>query len=302
MKTVSAPAGIGAPVKMRTASPGAQGVRRGTAGGHALDHREAGLVLGVEIGVAHGVAVDRGIVERRQIDRRDDVARDHAPVRGLERNGFDLRDRRNPLADDALDLVDRKQRAGEREAVVGELRHHRLSACARTAASGAACRIRMSAMRSMSSRSTTGTRAAGSGASEAMATIAGSSGCRSGLPTRGAIDFELGMRLALVAFDQHEIDRAELLEQCGERGLGFAAQLMHERPTLGRADQHLGRAGHAMGVRILARLVDVEAVMGVLERRYLEPARDDAGDHFGEERGLAGAAPAGEADDAHAAL
>ena len=57
-----------------------------------------------------------------------------------------------------------------------------------------------------------------------------------------------------------------------------------------------------MGVGILARLVDVEAVVGVLERRYLKAARDDAGNDFGEERGLAGAAPAREADDAHAAL
>src|SRR5207248_5937678 len=131
----------------------------------------------------HGVAVDRGIVERRQIDRRQNVARKHTSVRGVEGNGFDLPDRRNPLADDPLHLVHRKQRTREREAVVGQLRHHRLSACARTAAIGAACRIRMSATRSMLSISTTGTRAAGNGASEAMATIAGSSGCMSGLPT-----------------------------------------------------------------------------------------------------------------------
>ena len=50
---------------------------------------------------------------------------------------------------------------------------------------------------------------------------------------------------------------------------------------------------------ILAGLVDVEGVMGVLEGRDLEPPRHEAWDHPGEERGLAGAAPAGEADDAH---
>src|SRR5437588_6532648 len=54
-----------------------------------------------------------------------------------------------------------------------------------------------------------------------------------------------------------------------------------------------------MAVRILAGLVDVEGVMGVLERRHRESPRDEAGDHPGEERGLAGTAPAGEADDAH---
>jgi len=57
-----------------------------------------------------------------------------------------------------------------------------------------------------------------------------------------------------------------------------------------------------MGVGILSGLIDVEGVMGVLERRYLKTARDETGNDFGEERGLSGAAPAGEADDAHAAL
>jgi hypothetical protein len=55
-------------------------------------------------------------------------------------------------------------------------------------------------------------------------------------------------------------------------------------------------------VGILSGLIDVEGVMGVLERRYLKTARNETGNDFGEERGLSGAAPAGEADDAHAAL
>src|SRR5262245_49196811 len=118
----------------------------------------------------------------------------------------------------------------------------------------------------------------------------------------GTVDFEFGMRLALVAFDQHEIDGAELLEQSAQRGLGSSAQLMDERPPLRRTYQNLGRADHAMGVGILARLVDVEAVVRVLECRHLQSPGDDAGNDLGEERGLAGAAPAGEADDAHAAL
>ena len=47
---------------------------------------------------------------------------------------------------------------------------------------GAACWISRSTIRSMSSRSTTGTCAFGSGVSEAMATMCGSAGCSSGLP------------------------------------------------------------------------------------------------------------------------
>ena len=157
--------------------------RGGPARGHALDHREPGLGFAIEIGVAHGVAVHCGIVERRQIDRREQVARNHAPVRRLERNGFDVGNRRNARADDALDLLHRKQRTRERETIVGQLRHQGIPACASTAAIGAACRIRMSTIRSTSSRSRTGTRACGNGASDATATIAGSSGWSSGLPS-----------------------------------------------------------------------------------------------------------------------
>src|SRR5262249_26514912 len=127
-------------------------------------------------------------------------------------------------------------------------------------------------------------------------------GMKQRLADGGTVYFELRMRLALVAFDQHEIDRAELFEQGAQRRLSSSTQLVHERPTVGRSHQNLGRARHAMGVGILAGLVDVEAVMGVLERRDLKSACDDAGNDFGEERSLAGAAPAGQADNAHAAL
>src|SRR5262249_29586556 len=127
-------------------------------------------------------------------------------------------------------------------------------------------------------------------------------GVKQRLAYRSTVHFELGMRFGLIAFDHHEIDRAELREQRPEHGLSLSAQLVDERPTVRRADQNFARPGHAMGVGILARLVDVEAMMGVLERRYFEPPCDDAGDDLSKERGLAGAAPAGEADDAHAAL
>src|SRR5262249_44335055 len=76
-------------------------------------------------------------------------------------------------------------------------------------------------------------------------------------------------------------------------------QLVDERPAVGRADEDLGGPCHAMGVGVLARLVDVKGVVRVLEGRDLEPAGDDAGDYFGEERRFSRAAPAGEADDAH---
>ena len=124
MNTVSAPAGIGAPVKMRIASPATERTGRGASGGDAVDDREPRVARGGEIGMAHGIAVDRRIVERRQVDRRDDIARDHAAARGGERHALGLGHRRDALGDQPLHLGDRQQRAAERKAVVGELRHH----------------------------------------------------------------------------------------------------------------------------------------------------------------------------------
>ncbi len=282
---------------------GGERARGGTARGHPLDHGQPRLARGSEIGVAHRVAVDRRIVERRQIDGRHHVAREHAAARRrLSATRLDLGDRRDALADDALDLVDRQQRAREREAVVGELRHHAGPACA-----GSGVERRGVPHQKIGDaldvveidHGNAGRRQRLVGGNRDDRRVVG---MEQRLADRGPVHFELGMALALVAFDQHQIDRAELLEQRAERGLGLAAQLVDQRPAAGGADQHLGRAGHAVAVRILARLVDIEGVMGVLDRRHREPARDQAGDHLDEERGLAGAAPAGEADDAHGAL
>ena len=116
----------------------------------ALDDGEPRIGGGVEIGVPYRIAVDRRIVERRQVDRRHHVTCDHAPIGGGERYHLDLGHRRYALADDAFDLLHRQQRTRKGEAVVRELRHQPRSACAGTAWMGVACRIRNSAMRSMS--------------------------------------------------------------------------------------------------------------------------------------------------------
>ena len=54
-------------------------------------------------------------------------------------------------------------------------------------------------------------------------------------------------------------------------------------------------------MRVLSRLVEIEAVMGVFERGHALSLRHDARDDFGQECRFAGTAPAGEADDTHAA-
>src|SRR5256885_16138651 len=54
-----------------------------------------------------------------------------------------------------------------------------------------------------------------------------------------------------------------------------------------------------MAVRILARLVDVEAVMRVLDHRYPEAAFDEARNELLDQGGLAASRPSGEAEDLH---
>src|SRR6185437_10456007 len=129
----------------------------------------------LEVGVAHGIADDRRIIERRQIDRRLDIGGGDAAMRSAQRHAFGFRNRRAPLSDQPLHVAQRQQRAGKGEAVVGKLRHYFFS-------TGTACLSNKSAIASISLRSTTGTRAAGKALSEATATMCGSSGCISGLP------------------------------------------------------------------------------------------------------------------------
>ena len=155
---------------------GPEAALRRTPRGDALDDGEPRVALHVEIGVPHRVAVDRRIIERRQVDRRHQIARKNPSARGGQWNGFDLGDRNHAFGNDLLDLRHRQQGAGERKAVVGELRHQPRSSSVSTSSRAAACRTITSAMRSTSSRSTTGTVTCGSGTSDATATIARSSG------------------------------------------------------------------------------------------------------------------------------
>ena len=105
--------------------------------------------------------------------------------------------------------------------------------------------------------------------------------------------------MTLEAFDNHKIDRAQLCQQFHERRLGFAAQLVNERPTAARGNDDLTRSGFAMQPRILARPVDVEFVMRMLDRRDFEATPDQDRDDLGDQRRLAGSTPAGETDNAH---
>ena len=68
---------------------------------------------------------------------------------------------------------------------------------------------------------------------------------------------------------------------------------MHKREAPGRGDEDLGLA---MEIGILARLIHVERMMGVLERRDNDAAFAQIGDQLDDQGRLARAAPPGKAD------
>ena len=152
---------------------------------------------------------------------------------------------------------------------------------------------------SMSSRSTTGTGASGSGTSDAIATIADRRGaaaaCR---PPRGGLRAWDAARACSPRPGRDRPARAcQAARRASARRSPRSSCTSAQRP----AEPTSTSVAPAMRwlCEVLAGLVDVELVMRVLEGRHREPARDQARDHLGEERGLAGAAPAREADDAH---
>ena len=73
--------------------------------------------------MAHGVAVDRRIIEGRQVDWRLHVEGQHTVARAVQRHLLGLSDRFDALADQPLHVVEPQQRAGKRETVVGQLSH-----------------------------------------------------------------------------------------------------------------------------------------------------------------------------------
>ena len=89
----SAPAGIGAPVKMRTAVPRACARADRVAGrGAAGRQRQTRLALGREVVEIDRVAVDRRIVVRRHVARGDQVVGQDAVERRAERHRLALGD------------------------------------------------------------------------------------------------------------------------------------------------------------------------------------------------------------------
>src|SRR6266436_5438403 len=119
------------------------------------------------------------------------------------------------------------------------------------------------------------------------------------LSERRTVNFDLRMGVPLKALDKQEIDRAHPGYELVERRFGHAAQLMHQRPAILRGNHHFPRPGLAVPPRIFSRLIDIEGMMRVLERRYGDAAGDQLGNQQRHQCCLAASAPAGETKDSH---
>src|ERR1700730_251789 len=120
-----------------------------------------------------------------------------------------------------------------------------------------------------------------------------------GLSERPTVNFDLGMGVPLEALDKQEIDRAHPGYQLLELKFWRAAQLMHQRAAILPGNHHSPRRGLAVPPRIFSRLIDIEGMMRVLERRYGDATRDQFGDQQRHQGRLAASAPPGETKDPH---
>jgi hypothetical protein len=144
--------------------------------------------------------------------------------------------------------------------------------------------------------------AAGIGSSQATADDAGPVGPQHRLAHRSAPDLELREVTLLEAFDQGQVAVLQAAEQVGERRLFVAAQLVHQGPAPAAHQQHFLAAGFAQAVGVLARPVDLDRLVAVLDQRDAKPASHVLGHQPFEQGGLAHAGTAGDAKNLHLSL
>ena len=306
MKTVSAPSGIGAPVKMRTAWPGLIGARADAPACDAARHRKRLLRSLRQVAAAHGITVDGGIGEGRQRQRRRDIARQNAAVGIDERDGLDLLHRRRPRAAmmptaSSTDIIGPPKAKQSSDSCAMCLSALRCALLESTSSTGIADRRIMAATASISSRWAIGS-VVSTAASVAMPTMPGSSGNSNGLPLAARYTSILRCGSRLKPSTTTRSTRDIFASSSGSRGSARAAQFVHQRPAPGRGHQHLGRAGFAVPPGILAGHVDIEFVMGVLDDGDAQACPSKCGISARQQGGLAGAAPSREANHFHRIL
>ena len=94
-------------------------------------------------------------------------------------------------------------------------------------------------------------------------------GIKRRLAVGGAKDLDLRQRIALEALDQDKVDVLEQPQELGQRRLRRSPQFPHQGDPIGGRDQHF-LPWRRDARRILARLIEVEIVVGVLDRRNTE--------------------------------
>src|SRR5712672_2174140 len=115
-----------------------------------------------------------------------------------------------------------------------------------------------------------------------------------------APDLELRQGMMLVSFNEQQIAGRNAPDLVFQRRLRLAAELVHDDPAPVGHDHDLAAARLAVAIGILARLIDVEAVMRVLDHRHLQAALDEARNELLDQGGLAAPRPSREAEDLHA--
>src|SRR5262245_61235406 len=80
-----------------------------------------------------------------------------------------------------------------------------------------------------------------------------------------ASNIDFGKTLALLAFDQHQIARADIAENIRKRHFRRVADLAHQGEASRRRKRNLTGAGLAHPERVAALMVDLETGMGVLD-------------------------------------
>jgi hypothetical protein len=241
--TASAPAGTGAPVKMRAAVPGCSveptvpaGIRWLTG---SVKHRHR------DIGGTHGVTVHCRVVERRHCYGR--LLGDGQNATGRSRQ------RQRTHFFDGL-------RSGE-QFFQGLFKTQH----------GRACNWRVfitkSAMALMSFSGSLGKVVAISASVAGHGDNIRAIGPQRRLAVFRTVDFQLGNRFLLEAFDQHQIAGERWASSSSSVTSAGFAPLMHQGPAVVTGKQHFARPGFAVAVGILARPVDIETVVGMLDHR-----------------------------------
>ena len=166
-----------------------------------------------------GIAIDGGIGEGRQIDRRRDIPGEDAAIGRLQRQGLHLRHRDDQREGALGRLLHAHQRA-EGGLVRAELCHRfSLSAAAGASTIGqrlGGCQGDIGDRGDIVQPDAPGGPASGKARSLAMATMLGSCGMQRRLAVGVPVDLDLGVRLALEALDDDEIDRREPAQQLVE--------------------------------------------------------------------------------------